>query len=71
MKNKSDKLIARGALFLQNYPLLFHKTKGQKMYQVLSNTIKNLTSLTFFNRINLVLEREKGLIGLETEGCSL
>lgn len=44
MRNKSDKLIARGALFLQNYSLLFHKIKGRKIYQVLSNAIKKLIS---------------------------
>lgn len=39
------KLIAGGALFLQDYSLLFHKIKGQQRYQVLPNTIKKMTGL--------------------------
>lgn len=58
---------------MQDYSFLFHKIKGQKRYQVLSNTVKKLTSLIdiFFNRINLLLERDERLIGLESEGYSL
>lgn len=41
----TDKLIAGGAFFLQDYSLLFHKIKGQQRYQILSNTMKKLTSL--------------------------
>lgn len=41
----TDKLIAGGAFFLQDYSLLFRKIEGQQRYQVLSNTMKKLTSL--------------------------